>query len=415
MFKVFILCLFVTATAIFGAAADLKGATNTDIDNYCAVFTPEIVENLKSIHRKWNPGWNRYRVTTFGHSNTETAHHFSPVRRGIFNISNASDIIAFNDSTFNRNNWLMDENFKGPVNGNLQATKIEWIDSICEGVLTRNKPMVAFIMQGVNNVMHALETADVHPDSTRPRHFEGRLIQGGLCNPCWPDTFVYRETLQKMINHGIIPIVQLIPQTNTSILSGWKKDRDWITAEYNAKVKKMCENWKIPYIDLYQWSLDHGGASLLYDACHSMPCQEGSFSMSDKCLQGGSYGGFHSARNYLLIMAYNDIIRYVIDGQTLTAGTGRTIRDPQKSFRISAAPNPFRTSVEIKVLAEGPDVDLTVEIYNAAGKIVFTGENMTGKGTGEFVWTAEEQPSGFYFLKCKSGNRTITKKILRLK
>src|SRR3989339_2260370 len=101
-----VLSLFLLSS--IACAGGLICHTGTNIDIYCAEFTPEMVTYLKTLNAKWNlnSGWSKYRTITFGNSITVDGNHWSPLANNVTGIANATDINAFKDSTINLGTWI---------------------------------------------------------------------------------------------------------------------------------------------------------------------------------------------------------------------------------------------------------------------------------------------------------------------
>src|SRR3989339_229246 len=216
-----VLSLFLLSS--IACAGGLTGHTGTNIDIYCAEFTPEMVTYLKTLNAKWNlnSGWSKYRTITFGNSITVDGNHWSPLANNVTGIANATDINAFKDSTINLGTWI--------ANGKVAESgrTIQWVSKQVASALSNRKPMFAVIMIGTNDISISHPPADQCEPS----------------NDCWGD-----------------------------------------------------------------WA-------------HPSGCSDGSASFSDNCLDGGSSGGLQNVRNYMIIMAVNDLIRYVVFNEPVPVDT----------------------------------------------------------------------------------------------
>ncbi|OGJ88027.1 MAG: hypothetical protein A2350_15935 [Candidatus Raymondbacteria bacterium RifOxyB12_full_50_8] len=291
---VVIVVLLLAVGVIHGAV--LKGATNTNIDVYCAEFTQEIIDNLRSLHAHWktNPGWNTYRVTTFGNSITIDGKHWTPLAQDVIGNANAADINAFKDSTFNQGRWIAD----GKVAES--GRTIKWVANQVQYGLSTQKPMIAAIMIGTNNV--SINSSPAPGCSTTL--------------DCAADTFEYKQITGQLIARGVIPIMTTIPPVQWETADLFRKP---LLDAYNDKLRRFASSHRFPLIDLNRWCEDHGPlSSLLGDWAHPVGCSDGDRSFSDNCLDGGSSGGVQNARNYMLVMAIDDIVRYVVDEEAFT-------------------------------------------------------------------------------------------------
>ena len=87
------------------------------------------------------------------------------------------------------------------------------------------------------------------------------------------------------------------------------------------------------------------------------------------------------------------------------------------SFGINSVhPNPFNPTCTIEFeIAEGSEV--TFEVYDLLGKQVdmpIERKEMQ-PGIYELSWTAEKLPSGIYFARLSTGEKTVTKQVVYLK
>ncbi|OGJ88062.1 MAG: hypothetical protein A2268_04640 [Candidatus Raymondbacteria bacterium RifOxyA12_full_50_37] len=294
-----VLSLFLLSS--IACAGGLTGHTGTNIDIYCAEFTPEMVTYLKTLNAKWNlnSGWSKYRTITFGNSITVDGNHWSPLANNVTGIANATDINAFKDSTINLGTWI--------ANGKVAESgrTIQWVSKQVASALSNRKPMFAVIMIGTNDISISHPPADQCEPS----------------NDCWGDTVHYKQITDQLINVGVIPIITTIPPIDFSLM-GNASNREPALRAYNNNLRTFAENHKFPLIDLHRWSDDHGPVSaLLGDWAHPSGCSDGSASFSDNCLDGGSSGGLQNVRNYMIIMAVNDLIRYVVFNEPVPVDT----------------------------------------------------------------------------------------------
>ena len=103
-----------------------------------------------------------------------------------------------------------------------------------------------------------------------------------------------------------------------------------------------------------------------------------------------------------------------IDVTDIKSGPG-----PHGKILLSNHPNPFPGSTEIRLAVPGTQ-DVTVAIFDAAGRKicdVFTGEV---KGSATFLWDGKdaagrEVASGVYFCKFTMGSATMSKKMMKVR
>ena len=62
------------------------------------------------------------------------------------------------------------------------------------------------------------------------------------------------------------------------------------------------------------------------------------------------------------------------------------------------------------------DAKVSISVYNAMGQLmdVLVNENLSA-GSYPFVWNAQNDPSGLYFIKTSINSNTSTQKVLLLK
>ncbi|OGJ90486.1 MAG: hypothetical protein A2268_08680 [Candidatus Raymondbacteria bacterium RifOxyA12_full_50_37] len=322
-------------SALYPASQDLHGGSGTNIDNYCAEFTQDMVDNLRTIHGAWNTGWNKYRVTTFGNSITDQNSHWLPLDGNVTGISNAAAINTFKDSTFDQSTWI--------ANGKMcqSGQTIKWVANNVGPALSAQHPMIAAIMIGTNNIQQNHST-DGCADP---------VVNVGALD-CYPDTLEYRLITSQLITAGVIPIITTIPPIDYDDPSWPRENRKAKELTYVNKLKVFAQTNNLPMIDLHQWCEDHGGAApLLADWAHPISCSDGNASLSDNCLDGGVSGGVQNARHYMLIMAINDIVRYVIDGENPTAD----VTAPAAVSDLAASPGAYSGTVDLSWTATGDD------------------------------------------------------------
>ncbi|OGK06892.1 MAG: hypothetical protein A2519_11575 [Candidatus Raymondbacteria bacterium RIFOXYD12_FULL_49_13] len=399
-------CIFPSGNTL---SAELNGGGGTNINNYRAQFSEQIGQNLRRVHScHWDTTWNRYRVATFGNSITNQNTYWLDLNNAIVNIPNAAAINTFLDSTARQNNWMI--NSKNAAHGNESGQSIGWVNSVVSSVLANDRPMIATIMIGTNNC------ANGAPLEWGNCNYPG---PGCSCDPCWPDTLEYREILQQLTDAGVMPIVQLIPPFDGSQLVGWKYLRDSLIVPYNNKVKALCQSRNIPYIDMYQWAVDHGGISLLSDWAHPRSCGSGGNDFSDGCLAGGT-SGLQNARNYLTIMAINDITRYVVNGEGFLYTNAGRLAAVDDIMSLDCFPNPFNPSATIRfhTPASSGAQRVVIGIYNVKGVMVKS--FATSSPSGSLVWDGRDMngknvTSGMYFYRLIVGDKSLQGKMVLAK
>jgi hypothetical protein len=142
---------------------------------------------------------------------------------------------------------------------------------------------------------------------------------------------------------------------------------------------------------------------------------------------GGGYGHFYGNRNARDTLGY---AYYVYTGtpRILRVYLGKNELGPYKKFEASALekhasgarekglevkvyPNPFTTSVDIKIVRSSLCVvrseNADIEIFDIRGRLISNIPRTTN-----YVWHAQDQPPGVYLVKVKLNNRTLTKKML---
>jgi hypothetical protein len=85
------------------------------------------------------------------------------------------------------------------------------------------------------------------------------------------------------------------------------------------------------------------------------------------------------------------------------------------NLTLSVSPNPFSTSVDIKISITNGKLkisNLKFDIFNIIGKLVHQ-SHVSHRSS--LVWHAQDQPPGIYIVKVKEGNRIITKRITLIK
>ncbi|MFP4521016.1 MAG: GDSL-type esterase/lipase family protein [Fibrobacterota bacterium] len=319
----------------------LKGGSGTNIDYYCAEFTQEMVDHLKDVHANWNQSWNKYRVAVLGNSITNQNIFWEPLSGDVSGITNAGAINSFKDSTFNRNGWTGGSSCKGSSQGNYSGWTIKQVHNSLTTVIQNDKPMIAAIMIGTNNIQQ-----NHSPSSNCYENNDGSTID------CYPDTFEVNEIIDDLEAAGIMPFLTTIPPIDFDHNTWIRENRQAKLDQYNADITAYAVNNNIPIVKLYEWAADHGPVSdLLSDWAHPSSCSDGNSSLSDNCLDGGSSGGLQNARHYLYIMAINDIVRYVIDNEPLDVDATA----PAAISDLSAAPGQYSGTVDLSWTAVGDD------------------------------------------------------------
>jgi len=388
--------IFCLAFMIPCGGENLRGGSGTDIDNYCVVFDQETIDTCKPLYLRWqqNDGWNKYKVTTIGNSNTYDTKHWEGFNGNITGIANASEMNAFKDSTFAANHWCSPDSSKGGSHGNLPGTTLRWDVRrwVCDnGLIPANKPMVAPVMIGTN---------DINTEWDGP-----------------PRISDYNALINCILADGVIPIITTIPPINREVWAHtW--DPDSLLVPYNDSLRMIGEQKKIPLLDLHRWCMDHGGPTqLLVDWAHAIGCGSNGAVFTDDCLDGGTSGGLQNARNYLLLIALHDIFKYVVDGEPYTKiclNTGVA----SSTIDMSIGPNPLSSSTTISVYPAGnAGQNISVRIYDSNGKVVKAfekGKQGTQKGlsVAGFRWDSSGCPPGVYIVKAQVFKQVISKMVV---
>jgi hypothetical protein len=384
----------------------LRGGSGTNIDNYCPELTEDVVQNLRQIHWcNWDQGWNKFRVATLGNSITVQNLHWEPLNGSVTGISNAGAINSFKNSTFAQNSWCSASNCKGSSHGNQSGQTIMWVSNQVPTVLSNDRPMIAAIMIGTNNVRNG---------------WSSPTCQQSL--DCWPDTVEFNMILDQLVNAGVIPIITTIPPIDDTD-GGWAPrthDPDTYLIPYNNKLRTLAQQKKLPLADLHQWCLDHGPiTSLLSDWAHPSGCGSNGAVFSDDCLDGGSSGGLQNARNYMLTMLINDIVRFVVNGE----GFPRTVSSYKGNSRIikfslSNTPNPFKIGTGIRFSIPGKQNvagKYSLKIYNVKGQLVRTlahNKTFTGSVMRSIAWDGRNNSgarmnAGLYIYELNTGSKVL--------
>ena len=113
------------------------------------------------------------------------------------------------------------------------------------------------------------------------------------------------------------------------------------------------------------------------------------------------------------------VIRFSDNGfefveQTLTTETD-DLELTNHDFHLSNYPNPFqsKTTISFQLTTERMK-NTEIDIYNLKGQKV-KNLQINKSSNQQIIWNADEFPSGIYFLKLKSGNDSITKKMILMR
>ena len=408
------LLLLLFVFMILPTSAELRGGSGTDIDNYTVAFTQNIIDTLKSIYGRWETagGGNKYRVMTLGNSNTNDSKHWEPLNWGVTGLTNSAEWNSFKDSTFALNSWLERDSCKTSAHGNEGGITILQLFNYVVPAVAADKPMIAPIMIGTNNVHHASRSYVTTPDTVEMNYI-----------------------LSAPSQYNVMPIITSIPPVNDQDASwGEDHDGDALVNGFNEKLRLFAEGRGLPFLDINKWCMDHGGTGLLTDWAHSNSCGSSvAADFSDNCLSGGDGGSFQNARNYLLAVAIQDIIKYVVEDEPFIA-IEETETLSSSDIGISVSPNPFNPSTVVTVQkhetrdtrhVKSKSKAISVQVYNLRGRQIKTlSPNRVTKNSAKlnghvsrvtFFWSASSQPSGVYIIKATIGNRVLTKKITLLR
>jgi len=82
---------------------------------------------------------------------------------------------------------------------------------------------------------------------------------------------------------------------------------------------------------------------------------------------------------------------------------------------MPAFPNPFNPNTTIQYNVKDSE-SISLEVIDVSGRVVeILVEDIIKPGYHEITWNASNQPSGIYFVKLTSGEKSKTQKILFLK
>lgn len=103
-------------------------------------------------------------------------------------------------------------------------------------------------------------------------------------------------------------------------------------------------------------------------------------------------------------------VMYELGNET---STDEIIKPLHNSLKITAYPNPFNQSTQIKI--DSQDNTANIEIFNVKGQKVYQKIITINNGVADHIWNAQDAPSGIYFIKVNSDNQTQVKKVLNFK
>jgi flagellar hook assembly protein FlgD len=82
---------------------------------------------------------------------------------------------------------------------------------------------------------------------------------------------------------------------------------------------------------------------------------------------------------------------------------------------MPAFPNPFNPNTTIQYNVKNSE-SISLQVIDISGRVVETLlEDIIEPGNHEITWDARNQPSGIYFVKLTSGERSQTQKLILLK
>jgi hypothetical protein len=95
--------------------------------------------------------------------------------------------------------------------------------------------------------------------------------------------------------------------------------------------------------------------------------------------------------------------------------TAKTSEPVEKKTELTVSPNPFRTSVDLKVAIANSKfkiLNCKFDIYNINGKLVYS--KLVTRNSS-LVWNAIDQPGGIYIFRIKAGDRIYTQRATLVK
>jgi len=124
-------------------------------------------------------------------------------------------------------------------------------------------------------------------------------------------------------------------------------------------------------------------------------------------------GGVHLAG----LKVYRLTDRDPFDGGPQSRGSSNVTN----THRLVLRPNPFSTTLDILLnIPQQCSKEASLRIYDATGRLVKKYSNVTTQPLNRISWngcdeTGERLPKGIYFIELKSGNESITEKVIMLK
>ena len=104
----------------------------------------------------------------------------------------------------------------------------------------------------------------------------------------------------------------------------------------------------------------------------------------------------------------------LVDGFTFPLST-ESEPTPYKFELFPAFPNPFNPKTTIQYNVQNSEL-MSLKVLDISGRVVETlFEDIIESGNHEIKWNAKRNPSGIYFVKLTSGQKSETQKILFLK
>ncbi|OGK00528.1 MAG: hypothetical protein A2487_13625 [Candidatus Raymondbacteria bacterium RifOxyC12_full_50_8] len=98
------------------------------------------------------------------------------------------------------------------------------------------------------------------------------------------------------------------------------------------------------------------------------------------------------------------------------------IADKKNGISLRMRPNPFNPSTVVMLECTNARIDelATIEIYSLTGKRIIRSyihsfAHSSANATYEYIWNAENQPSGLYIIKASVYGRTISKRVMLVK
>lgn len=203
-----------------------------------------------------------------------------------------------------------------------------------------------------------------------------------------PGTYIVRQYLQAGCSLYATDTIEVETFTTCNVLTGQRIDLSG-----NFSPDKILLNWKV----LSEIQPDHFEVQRSDDGIHFNTITE--IGVHEQHSTQMIYSFAESPKSFDARHVYYRIRMMMPDRTALYSTVLRIPVTPQGFRSLSASPNPVRSLLQVQI-SSIKSTQAAIEIFNAAGRQVYTSRKAVQQGNNLFILDAlQQQPNGVYFIR----------------